>query len=378
MHEIYKEKRDLFRDTTALKKTKRTPNLSNFYTWKILDSEFSLKEAMYDYDKMETLTREFHNRYQFDAYIDLGVRNPIRITDLLGSGYHEIDEKNETINYVDHVVMEPEEYPEMLKNMKKFYWTKIFPRKYPNVTAEMLKNSAMEFAQFGQFTQRMTEIFVQEYHCPAVFNVNSVALIPFETFHNSFRGIKGISMDLRRHGDELLDVSDMMFETITYPKIVTAFDSDTSSYVCDTYTALLGYAILSPKQFEKYYWTYLKKIIDLAVEKNKTFFIFCENTMMRFADFFQDIPAGHVVLHLEDDDIFEVRKRLPNVCVAGGMTTELLGRGTPKECVDYAKHLIDELGDGYIFTQNKMMSFRNDCKRGNLIAVNDFVREYTR
>jgi hypothetical protein len=169
----------------------------------------------------------------------------------------------------------------------------------------------------------------------------------------------------------------MMFETRTYPAIELALNSDTSSFVCDTYTALLAYAILSPKQFERFYWPHLKKIIDLVVEKNKTMFIFCESTMLRFVDFFRDIPAGHVVLHLEEDNIFEIKKLLPNVCVAGGMTTDLLGRGTAAQCVDYSKKLIDELGDGYIFTQNKMMSFRNDCKRENLIAVNDFVRGYT-
>ncbi len=60
----------------------------------------------------------------------------------------------------------------------------------------------------------------------------------------------------------------------------------------------------------------------------------------------------------------------------GGMTTDLLGNGTKQQCIDYAKKLIDELGDGFIFSTNKMVSFRNDCKRENLLAVTDFVRNY--
>lgn len=378
MHAEYQEKRDLFRNAIALKKNKRTPNLSNFFTWKIFDSEFSMREAMYDYDKMEKLVRDFHNRYLFDAYMDLGYRNPLRVTDALGGGHHELNEEKGAINYIDHILMTPDEYPEMRDNKLKFYWTKAFARKFPNANLEMLNNAAMEFARYGQFVQHMTEVFVEEYHSPSVFNMNAVALMPFETLHSNLRGIKEISLDIRRNGAAVQEVIDNMFETQTYPAVCAALDGDTSPFVCDTYTALLAYAILSPKQFEKIYWPHLKKIIDLVVEKNKTFFIFCESTMMRFLDFFQDIPKGHVVLHLEEDDIFEVRKKLPNVCVAGGMTTDLLGRGTPEQCVDYAKHLIDELGDGYIFTQNKMMSFKNDCRRENLIAVNDFVRDYIR
>lgn len=58
------------------------------------------------------------------------------------------------------------------------------------------------------------------------------------------------------------------------------------------------------------------------------------------------------------------------------MKTELLGKGTPQECVDYAKRLVDEMGSGYIFSQDKMISFKFDCQRENLLAVNDFLRNY--
>jgi hypothetical protein len=71
-----------------------------------------------------------------------------------------------------------------------------------------------------------------------------------------------------------------------------------------------------------------------------------------------------------------MRKKLPNICFVGGMSTDLLGNGTEQQCVDYAKKLIDELGDGYVFSANKMISFKNDCKRENLLAVTEFVLNY--
>jgi hypothetical protein len=58
------------------------------------------------------------------------------------------------------------------------------------------------------------------------------------------------------------------------------------------------------------------------------------------------------------------------------MSTDLLGYRTKEQCIDYAKKLINTLGDGYVFSQDKMISFRNDAKRENVIAVNDFVRSY--
>ena len=103
-------------------------------------------------------------------------------------------------------------------------------------------------------------------------------------------------------------------------------------------------------------------------------FIYIEDAIARFADYFSDVPKGSAIMHLEMDDIFEMRKLLPGMPLAGGMTTDLLGRGTPQECVEWAKVLCNELGSGFIMSQNKMLSFRNDCRRENLLAVNDFVR----
>ena len=79
----------------------------------------------------------------------------------------------------------------------------------------------------------------------------------------------------------------------------------------------------------------------------------------------------------EEDDIFELRRTLPNIALAGGMTTELLGGGTKAECLDYAKKLVDELGrdGGFVMGQKKMISYRNDAKSENVLAVQEFCRE---
>lgn len=78
----------------------------------------------------------------------------------------------------------------------------------------------------------------------------------------------------------------------------------------------------------------------------------------------------------EKDDVFELRKAFPNVAISGGMPTALLGRGTPEQCVDRVKELADGLGDGFMLSQDKMISFRNDCKRENLQAVCDYLQTF--
>ena len=73
-----------------------------------------------------------------------------------------------------------------------------------------------------------------------------------------------------------------------------------------------------------------------------------------------------------------MKKVLPNVCVAGGMPNELLGKGSISECVDYAHGMLDSLAPGgrYIYSESKMLTYKNDAKRENLKAVTEFVRDY--
>ncbi|MDR3645182.1 MAG: uroporphyrinogen decarboxylase family protein, partial [Clostridia bacterium] len=119
------------------------------------------------------------------------------------------------------------------------------------------------------------------------------------------------------------------------------------------------------------------RMLDAVVAADKTCYIFSEGSTKRFWSYFKDLPKGHFAFHVEQDDIFEFKKELPNCCAVGGMHASLLGGGTKEQCVSYAKHLIDELGgEGFILSQDKMISYRNDTNPENLKAVCDFVREY--
>jgi len=381
---LLQERIELFRRTVKMEKTSRIPQVANFWTWKILDSEFTLSEALNDYDKMAKVVCDFHERYQFDAYTDLGTRNPIKVTNALGGFHYVIDDEREVLNIDDQCYMEAEEYPELVKDPIKFFWTKILPRKYSKLREkgafEAFKNAINEFLAYNDYNSRIMAKFVNDYQVPILFNMLNMFIHPLEVLFNFLRGIKGVSIDLRRHKEQLMDAIAALEEYYVKPGIAALEQGSQEPRVnaFDTFTALLAHSILSPKQFGDIYWPVLKKMIDKVVETNKTMYIFSESSMLQFYEYFQEIPKGHVVLHVELDDVFELRKKLPNICIAGGMPADLLGNADKQTCIDYAKKLIDELGrdGGYIFSQNKMMSFRYDCKRENLLAVTEFVRNY--
>jgi hypothetical protein len=252
----------------------------------------------------------------------------------------------------------------------------MFKRKYPKLSANELSDSISKYMTFGQYAMKVTKKMSEKYSRPTVFEMMSALLMPIEFFNSVGRGIKGLSIDARKHKSELIEALNAYYDIITQPSIDAALKKDNTDYVTDCYTALLAYSTLSVGQFEELYWPHLKKYLDQVIAANKTIYIYCESTMERFCEYFQDYPKGHIVMHLELDDPIQIRKKLPNVCLAGGMTTDLLGHGTSQQCIDKAKMLIDSLGSGYMMSQNKMMSFKNDCKRENLLALNEFLRNY--
>lgn len=371
----FRDRLQLFRDNIAMKHTERIPIMSKAVTWQILDCGCKFNETMSNYEKMQKVVEEYHHRYEFDSYIGVTARNPLAITNALGGGFYSITD--DAINYYDHVLMESDEYDDFLKDPKAFRW-KMFQRKYPELTKGQMVDGVREFIKYLEFSDGMIEKFASEYHRPAIFNTNLTISLPFENFYNNYRGIKEVSLDMRKQKGKLKEAMDWIFENENTAVLNNVVNTENNSFVCDTFLVLLGHSILNRRQWEELYWPYLKKIIDTVIENDKTIYISVESSIARFAEYFQDFPKGHIVLELEEDNIFEMRKLLPNICLAGGMTCELLGRGTKEECVDFAKRLLEEVGDGFIMGQNKMMSFRNDCKRENLLAVVEYVKNYKR
>ena len=370
---LLQERLELFHNAFKFKQNKRVPLYGNFFTWKVLDAGYKLSEVLYDNDLMEKVVVEFHERYNYDIYFDLGTRNPLRIAKEMGRTFHYIGETDETVQVNDYHLLERDEFKEFAANPMGAYFTKVLKNACkPGITLSELKSAMMQFAAFAAFNAKMTARFANEFGIPPLYK--GLGGNPFEAFFGTLRGIKGLALDIRKCKDELKEAMDALFELRGAPNLITPVDG--TGFVADFFTAFLGHSILSVKQFEELYWPYVKRIVDFAVEHNKTIFVFCESTMLRFAEFFQDIPKGIMLIHIEQDNIFEFRKKLPNIAVAGGMPIDLLGYGTKEQCIDHAKELIDTLGEGFVLSQDKMISYRNDAKRENLLAVNDFARNY--
>lgn len=379
---VYRTK--LFRDAASFNKPDRVPHLSFAVTWKVLDGGYTLNEGLRDYDIMTKCIREHQEKYNFDAIFELGVRNIIRLVDHLGGGTYIV--RDDAIEYKDNALVELDEIDAFIADPVKFIWEEGMKKKYPKwadgtISVADIQQSMNEQFAFMKYYQNILKILPKEYGLPT-FTAQSVPCYPgIDFLFNSGLGIKNLSLAMRRMPekvDEAVAAANTLFQNAGIEALKKRKGPDPKA--CFDYDiALLVHTILNVKQFDRWLWPDLKPQLDLLNEKDMTVRLFFEGSSKPFWDHLKDYKKGIITMHPETDNVFEMRKELPNCAILGGMTAELLGRGTPQQCVARTKELIDGLGGlegGFVLSQDKMLTFKNDAQPENLKAVSEFVTNY--
>lgn len=371
---------------TGQGKIDHIPHFGNYWSWKYYDAGYKFSEALFDYNKMSDAIDQFLKRYPMDVCYETGWRNPIQVTSILGNANdYIIDDKAYSINIKDQSYMEDQDYEALIANPKKYLWETFLPKKF-----SVLKNDGNS-VHFRDFLDKYMEFGQAMGKMDTVINANGAAYFidpngpadfwgfGYELLFCIMRGIKNLAIDLRRRPEQVAAACQALDETFAIPRLERgkAQPKGTNpNYCVDMNPVMLGHTILNSKQFERYYWPQLQRIAKVAKEQDKLVFLFIEGSAQRFWDFFQEFPKDRFVLLCEQDDVYEMKKAIPNCVIAGGMSAEMLGRGTPEQCVDRVKTLVEDLGGDdhrYMFATGKMISFPNDCSRANLSAICEYL-----
>jgi uroporphyrinogen-III decarboxylase len=108
---------------------------------------------------------------------------------------------------------------------------------------------------------------------------------------------------------------------------------------------------MSRKQFEKFYWPGLKKVIDALVEDGIMVSLFAEGSHNQRLDYYGDFPKGWVSWLFDRTDMAAAKKAIGDrCCISGNVPASLMVAGTPMEVKEYCRNLIETCapGGGYI------------------------------
>lgn len=383
--ELSAYRKKIIDDAIHFRKPDKVPHISNYFNWVIFESGLGLTEA---YDNPELLSKaqkEMAHKYKFDLMnnaLMLGAQ-PKCMLKYTGPGYYRYHDDTGVVDLADVNVLSFDEFEAYMDNPEKYTWETILPRKFSNwknMTVKDMLGTVTEYNRYFAALMDVENYWHNECGYPAKYAPVDPIMLGIEELMCNFTGMKATSIELRRNPARVKAICDYFDNKILERiKTLTAKSiPNRENTVFDLYIGMLGYSFLSTRQFEQFYWPTLKKVFDRLHEENLTAFVLCEGSVIRFAEYFNEIPKGIITLQIELDDPYELRKAMPNVCISGGLTTHLLGSGAPDQCVQKAKQLMDDLGrdGGFILSQNKMMSFLSDTKPENLKAVCDFTSTY--
>ncbi len=381
--DIKKQRAALFRDVTSFKKTVRIPNLGNIGTWRVLDAGYKLSEAFNDYQIMEKCITRFLDIYPVDTLVDFGLRNPFKLIETFGQGSYYYNDQSGIVAMRPMELCSHEELKEIIEDPQKFFWEKALPRKYSNLSDKTLLDWQQVYDEDiskNKYSDHIHKLMQDTYYLPLIAPPRTnPPIVGIEMLFSVLRGIKGFSYDIKKDPVLVKTCIEKLNET-TWNPVIKSLNMETScpdiDYCFDASLMLLAQSVISPKQFEYLYFPYIKQMIELLISKNKNIRIVMEGNSLPFFDFFAEYPKGTVALNTENDDLVNIRRKYPQIALIGGMKTTTLALCSKEECIYYARRLIDDLGEGYIFSTDKFVFYAQDAKAENLKEVFRFVRNY--
>jgi uroporphyrinogen-III decarboxylase len=133
---------------------------------------------------------------------------------------------------------------------------------------------------------------------------------------------------------------------------------------------------MSLKQFETFYWPFLKKVTLALIDKGYTPELFFEGDYNSRLEYIAELPKGKAIARFDVCNMAKAKEILgKTICIEGNVPVSLLQMGTTDEVKKVCKELIDVAGKdgGYIMATASAI---DEVKPENLKTMIDFVKEY--
>ncbi len=197
---------------------------------------------------------------------------------------------------------------------------------------------------------------------------------PFDTIGDTLRGTKGIIMDMFRRPEQLLEAIDVVTDFTIRQTIATANATQAITAFFPLHKGADGF--MSPKQFEKFYWPSLKKVISALINEGIRPELFAEGSYDSRLESVNEFSKGAVGWLFDKTDMARAKKILGSTCcISGNVPSSLMVTGSPKEVKEYCRKLIEVCapGGGFILAGGAQVNKGNP---DNLHAMMEVAKEY--
>ena len=203
------------------------------------------------------------------------------------------------------------------------------------------------------------------------------SMAPFDQVANTFRGLNGISRDIHRRPEKLLQACDLFANwNIQGIKAMAGIKRRGNPRRGILPLTRGSDNFLSPAQFKTFYWPFLKEVILGLIHEGCIPLLFAEGGYNSRLQYIKELPKGHCIWMFDRTDMAKAKEVIgETTCIAGNIPVSKILSGTPDQIRQICKELIDIAGKngGYIMTCGCSM---DEAKPDTLHAMIDFTKEY--
>jgi uroporphyrinogen-III decarboxylase len=400
---LYREREKRFTDAVQLRVPDRVPSSIHLSYLPARMQGITYRDAYYDFPKWK------------DAYIKTALwLQPDRceyFPDGCGRVMEAVDQKtmawpghgsgiNASHQFVEKEYMKAEEYDHYLNDSSDFNIRFMLPRffgllqplaKLPPLDAIVYSLPFDVIAQpdfanmlrtLADIAQESVEWNKQASGMVAALNENGFpgrpaglgGGVPYDMISDLLRGMRGAMLDMYRCPDKIMAAIEKLSEQTL--KQIAAGPKITEFTTCFIALHRGADGFMSLKQFEKFYWPFLLKLVNALVDKGYMPEIFFEGDYTKRVEYLLQMPKGKCIGRFDRSDMARVKEVLGgHMCIQGNVPSSLLQTGTKEDVIKYCKWLIDTVGKdgGYIMGTGSVV---DEVKPENLKAMVDFTREY--
>lgn len=196
----------------------------------------------------------------------------------------------------------------------------------------------------------------------------------FDQISDFIRGMAGTMLDMYRQPDKLFKYMDQTLDRTLERIAAQPQRTDHPRAFIALHRGSDGF--MSLKQFERFYWPYLKKALMALIDKGIVPSVFFEGKWTDRLEYLAELPKGKVLGHFDITDIFRAKEVLKdNMCIRGNVPGSILSAGSVQDVKDYCRKLIDVVGrDGGLIVCPGVVP--DDANPENVHAMIDFTKEY--
>ena len=404
----FEERVDMVIDAIELRKPARVPVVPATGAFLGRYAGLTVKEMMYDYDKLAVAYAKYHDDFIPDFQSD--PPSPAPVFDLLGGRFlawpgHGVPD-DQPWQYLEAEYMTAAEYDELIADPSAYFMRKLLPRfadAYAGLASldpfsDTMEASGLPFNILGFADPAVVES-VQRLHEAANATLeflgawmgmavdvsgrlgipllgSGMVKAPYDIIADTLRGTKGIVMDRYRRPQKILAAAERFVPLQIDAAVRQAALAEPPLVWIPLHKGADGF--MSDADFREFYWPTLKALVLGMIEQGIVPMLFAEGGYNERLEAIADdgIPAGSVLWWFDQTDMAAAKQALGGrQCIAGNVPSALLALGSGDEVAAYVTGLLDEVaGDGgVILTSGAVI---DDAKAETVKAMIDAGRAW--